>query len=292
MGESVFLNGEFIAAEQAFVSIGDRGFQFGDGIYEVIWCYQGRAFRLNEHIERLLGSAAGIRLELPYGRDELVKYVKQMLTDIKWEYASVYIQATRGPAVRTHAFPSDVQPTVIMYVNQGQGVPTSTREAGIATIIVPDTRGTLCNIKSVNLLPNVLARQAAVEAGAGEALFERDGIGVVEGAASNIFAVRDGVLSTGPLSPYTLPGVTRDCVLQLAKSKGLPVALEFLSREELITSSEVFITSTSKEVLAVTDIAGHVIGNGRPGPVTLELADGYRVLVERECGIKFGDNRC
>jgi len=281
----VFLNGQFIPEKQAFVSICDRGFQLGDGIYEVIRCYQGRPFRLGDHIERLFQSAQAIRLELPYGRDELAGFVNRLIADVTWDYADIYIQVTRGGAPRVHEFPAQIHPTVLMYVSQGQAVSPITLEQGIEAIIIPDTRGTLCNIKSVNLLPNVLARQAAAEAGAGEALFEREGIGVVEGAASNIFAVRKGVLSTGPLSPYTLPGVTRDCVLQLAKAQGLPVELEFLSREELLTADEVFITSTSKEVLAVTILAGQMIGDGRPGPITLKLASDYRALIKRECGI-------
>jgi D-alanine transaminase len=285
VNKMIFLNGQFISQDKALVSINDRGFQLGDGIYEVIRCYKGRAFRLDEHIDRLLKSAEAIRLELPYSRDELIEYVKELLVGVSWDYADIYIQATRGSAPRTHEFPAKVSPTVVMYISQSQGVPETTREKGITAIIVPDTRGTLCNIKSVNLLPNVLSRQAAVEAGADEALFEREGIGVVEGAASNIFAVREGVLSTGPLSPYTLPGVTRDCVLQLAKSQGLPTELRFHSRQELLSASEVFITSTSKEVLAITDLAGYRIGNGRPGSITLKLAKDYRALVERECGL-------
>lgn len=285
MNKMIFLNGQFISQDKALVSVNDRGFQLGDGIYEVIRCYKGRAFRLNEHIDRLLNSAEAIRLELPYSRDELIEYVKELLVGVSWDYADTYIQVTRGAAPRTHEFPTQSSPTVVMYISQSHGVPEKTREKGITAIIVPDTRGTLCNVKSVNLLPNVLAKQAAVEAGAEEALFEREGIGVVEGASSNIFAFRDGILSTGPLSPYTLPGVTRDCVLQLARSEGLPTELKFLSRQELVSASEVFITSTSKEVLAITNLAGHRIGDGSPGPIALELAKGYRALVERDCDL-------
>ena len=286
MNKMIFLNGQFVSQDKALVSIKDRGFQLGDGIYEVIRCYKGRAFSLNEHIDRLLKSAEAIRLELPYSRNDLIEYVKELLVGVTWDYADIYIQATRGVAPRTHEFPAaKVNPTVVMYVSQSHGVPERTREKGITAIIVPDTRGTICNIKSINILPNVLAKQAAVEAGADEALFEREGVGVVEGASSNIFAVQEGVLSTGPLSPYTLPGVTRDCVLQLARSQGLPTELRFHSRKELIAASEVFITSTSKEVLAVTSLAGHKIGDGRPGPITLKLAKDYRALVERECGL-------
>ncbi len=285
LGQVVFLNGEFVPKERALIHISDRGFQLGDGIYEVVRCYRGRAFRLSEHIERLLQSADAIRLQLPYDRDELTECVKTLLGDVSWEYANVYVQVTRGPAARVHKFPSAVQPTVLMYVYQSKPVSRALREAGIAAIIVPDTRGTLCHIKSVNLLPCVLAKQAAADAGVEEAFFERQGIGVVEGASSNIFAVLEGVLHTSPISPYILPGVTRDCVLQLAESQGMPVELRFMSREELANASEVFITSTSKEVLAVTHIAGDVIGSGRPGPVCLKLSTDYSRLVEQECGI-------
>lgn len=280
----VFLNGKFIDMKEAVVSVEDRGFQFGDGVYEVIRCYRGQPFCFEDHFERLQRSAAAIRLEVPYDQEELREIAGKLLDRVDWEEADIYLQLTRGYARRMHQFPREVKPTFVMYVRRGKTYSPQVRERGIKAIIVPDTRWALCYIKSTNLLPNVLARQEAEEQGAEEALFEREGIGVVEGSASNLFAVIDGVLITGPPSNFTLPGVTRDRVLKLAEARGIVTELRFLQREELLQADEVFVTSTTKEVLGVRQIDDQVIRDGKPGPITKALAQDYHQMIQRACG--------
>lgn len=277
MSEVVYLSGRFLPYGQAAVPVEDRGFLFGDGIYEVFRVYRGRPFRFRDHLERLTRSAREIRLELPELdwaaiTDELLER-----NGLKGGDATVYLQVTRGAAVpRTHWFPPPGTPaTVLMLARPARPVDPELVESGVAAITHPDERWGRCDIKSVNLLPNVLAKQRAVEAGAYEALFVRDGV-VLEGASSNLFAVLDGRLVTYPLGPRILAGVTRGVVLELARELGLPVVEGPIRVSDLDRATELFITSTTAEILPVVRVDGHPIGDGRPGPVTRALYTAFR----------------
>src|SRR5579862_4393202 len=237
MGASVqvYLNGAFIDRERAVVSVEDRGFVFGDGVYEVTRAINGRLFELDRHLHRLRRSLAEIRIVVPdVELDRLGEVWHDLLkrNGLTTGQALVYCQITRGAAPRAHPFPPSTVPPTLYASATAFTVPTAVRARGARGITVPDLRWARCNVKTVTLLPNVLARQQAVEAGADEAFFVRDGV-VVEGAASNLFAVIDGVVRTHPLSTYILPGVTREVVLELVRAARLPLEERPILFEEL-----------------------------------------------------------
>jgi len=266
-----FLNGRFLPWQEATISIEDRGFQFGDGVYEVIRTYQGRLFELEAHLNRLDRSARELSLSQPYSRAQWREWIQQGIDAAGFAEAKVYIQVTRGAAPRDHAFPVDVPPTVVMTIRELLPFPAQTRATGVAAKTCEDLRWARCDIKSVNLLANVLAREEAKRAGVFEAILVRDGL-ITEGSVSNVMAVQAGTVVTAPEGPRILSGVTRTVVLNLARKEGLPVREEFLSVESLYTADEVFLTGTTVEVLGVTRVDGRTIGAGSPGPITRALA--------------------
>ncbi len=271
-----YLNGEYIPAEEARVPIDDRGFLFADGVYEVARVYDGRIFKMAEHLGRLRDGLSAIRIEFP----EIggLEQVAERLLDengLRSGGATIYIQVTRGVAPRKHAFPAGVRPTVFLAARPYQDAPASYWDDGVAAIRYPDVRWARCDIKSVALLPNVLANQAAHEVDAFEALFVRDGV-VIEGSHSNLAAVIDGAVVTYPRSNYILPGITRDTVLQLARDAGIPVREGPIYDQELFAVQELFLLGTTTEVMPVVRVDGHQIGSGRPGPITKRLIELYR----------------
>ncbi len=261
----VFLNGEFVEYGQAKVSVEDRGFQFGDGIYEVIRCYRGRMFAAAPHLARLGHSAREMEIDLPFGVEELAEIGKILLKENGIDGGVYYIQVTRGVAPRNHVFPEGVRPTTLAMVRETGGIPLQLRSDGCAAITVPDTRWGRCDIKSINLLPNVLAKEKAHRAGAYEAIFVRQGRWVSEASSSNVFAVLKGRLVTPPLDNI-LPGVTREIVMNIAAKNGIPVAEEPISIDALRAADEVIITGTVTEVLPVIKIDGAPVADGKPGP--------------------------
>lgn len=271
MQQYVFLNDRWVRPEQAVVSFDDRGFQLADGIYEVVRVYAGRPFALQRHLERLARSAREIQLPLPMKADELADIIREAPARRGLSDAQVYIQVTRGAAERVHHFPPSSQSTLIVYASEARMQPREAYEGGLAAIIVPDERWLRCDIKSIMLLANGLAKEQARRAGVIEALLERDGIGMTEGSSSNLFIVQDGVLITAPAGPYILRGITRDIVLTLAHADAVPVAERFFTRTELLSAEEAFLTSTNMEVLPLTKIDDQIIGAGSPGPVTERL---------------------
>jgi D-alanine transaminase len=273
-----FVNGRFTLLEEAVVSIEDRGFQFGDGVYEVIRTYRGQPFQLEAHLVRLERSAKAIDLPFPWDLPQWVAYVREGIARAGYRESKVYIQLTRGSAPREHAFPTAVKPTVVMTVREMMPMDPVQMARGVAAMTVEDCRWSRCDIKSVNLLPNVLARQRAKQAGAFEALFVRDGL-VTEGAGSNVMVVKDGQLVTAPVGEWILSGVTRTLVLELARKEGLPVDERFVTRDELLAADEVFLTSTTIEVLPIIRVDGKRVGSGKPGPVTLRLQAAFHRLV-------------
>ncbi len=271
-----FVNGQFMPLADAVVSVEDRGFQFGDGVYEVIRTYGGRPFHLNAHLARLERSAKAIDLPCPLSPAQWAERVAEGIRLAGYRECKVYLQLTRGPAPRDHIFPTAVHPTVVMTVRELHPLSDSLR-SGVSAITLPDFRWGRCDIKSIGLLANVLARQRAKDAGAFEAIFIRDGE-VTEGAVSNVMIVRRGVLATSPEGERILSGVTRSLVLELARKEGLAVQERPVSEAELRGADEVFLTGTTVEVLPVNRIDGIAIGSGRPGPVVTLLAARFRNL--------------
>ncbi len=256
-----YLNGEFLPLSQARVPVLDRGFLFGDGVYEVIPAYGGRPFRLAQHLTRLENSLRAIRMEPPLHPRQWENILNELLQGE--EDQAIYLQITRGTAgTRDHAFPTDANPTVLAWA-----VPLNNEVPHPAKAVTrPDIRWQWCHIKAITLLANVLLRQQAIDLGYQEAILIRDGK-VTEGAASNIFAVIGGILVTPPKGPHLLPGITRDLVLELAAENGIPNREGEMTAEELATADEIWLTSSTREMVPVVELDGQVVGQGRPGPV-------------------------
>ena len=266
MAQVVFLNGEFVALEDAKVSVLDRGFIFGDGVYEVVPVYSRVPFRLDEHLARLERSLAAVSIRNPYGRAEWRRFIAELVARQGFEDQSVYFQVTRGVAKRDHAFPKNAVPTVFMMATPLVGPPRELVEAGAQAVSAVDYRWLRCDIKSISLIGNVLLRQVSAEADAAETILFRDGR-LTEASASNVFIVRRGAIVAPPKSALILPGVTYDVVVELAQAAGLPLELREVSEAEVRGADELWVTSSSKEVLAIVRLDGAPIGDGRPGPV-------------------------
>jgi D-alanine transaminase len=266
----VYLNGDFLPPEQAQISVFDRGFVFADGVYEVIPVYGRRLFRLSQHLARLNNSLSGIRLANPLGAQQWLSVCTRLIEANSSEDQSIYLQVTRGPAPRDHAFPAETIPTVFAYAQTLKYPPAEQLASGVAAITVPDIRWSRCDIKAIALLPNVLLRQQATEQGAAEAILIRNG-NMLEGSASNIFLVVNGTLVTPPKGPYILPGVTRDLIVELAHAHGIACEERDVRQAELEAASEVMLSSSTKELLPITRVDGRAVGNGRPGPVHARL---------------------
>jgi D-alanine transaminase len=278
---AVYLNGTFLPAEAARVSVMDRGFLFGDGVYEVIPVYSRRPFRLDEHLARLGSSLAGIRLDNPRTAAEWYGIIDHIAAAAPWEDQSIYIQVTRGPmAVRNHAFPKVVTPTVFVMAEPMTTPPAEQRAAGVAAVSAADIRWLRCDLKTTSLLANCLLRQMAIDAGCVETVLFRDGL-LSEGAASNIFAIKDGCLLAPPKNHLMLPGITYDVVLELATANGLAVAVRDVQETEVRGADELWLTSSTKEVLPIVTLDGHSIGDGRPGPQFARMHGWYQDFKQR-----------
>ena len=272
MPDIAFLNDVFLPLSEARVSVEDHGFQFGDGVYELIRVYAGRPFHLTEHLDRLEQSARAVAISVPYTRERWTALVAEAVSRSRYPEAKVYIQLTRGVGPRDHVLASPVPPTVVLTVRALVPLDPVLYARGVDVVTIPDVRWAWCNIKSVSLLANVLAKQQAREKGAFEALFVRDGQ-VLEGATSNVAVVRDRVLITPPEGPLLLSGVTRKVVLTVAQQAGVAVKEEPLTEADLSTADEVLLTGTTIEVLPVARVNGRPIGAGAPGPVTRLVMD-------------------
>lgn len=276
-----FLNGDLMPLEEARISVLDRGFLLGDGVYEVMPAYGGRFFRLAEHFDRLETSLAAVGIPNPMGREAWTGALDALLEANGGGDQTIYLQITRGAAAkRDHAFPAEVTPTVFMMGNPLPPTPQQVHEEGIEVISLPDIRWLRCNIKSINLLPNVLMRQEASEQGAVEALLVRDGK-VTEGAATNFFLVKDGVAVTPPKSNHLLPGITRDLVLELLRAERVPCEERDVREEELATADELWITSSIKEIAPATRLNDAAVGDGKPGPLYQRMIAVYQTYKER-----------
>lgn len=273
--KSVYLNGEFLPPERATVSAFDRGFIFGDGIYEVIPVFGGRLFRLPHHMARLERSLAEVRLPNPLSVGEWEKIVARLIADHGAVDQSVYLQITRGPAPRDHAFPANVVPTVFAYAQPLKYPPADVMAQGVAAVTASDIRWLRCDIKAIALLANAMLRSDALARSAVEAVLLRDGL-MMEGAASNIFVVKDGVVITPPNGPFILPGITRDLVLELARANGIPAREEPVPETLLYSADEIWLTSSLREVTAITRLNDRPVGTGTPGPMHARMLALYK----------------
>lgn len=264
------INGKFMSLASAKVSVEDRGFLFGDGIYELIRSHEGQFFRLDEHLRRMERSAQAIRLDLRHSREDWKRLIAKAAERSRIREAKIYIEVTRGTAPRGHAFPQGVASTTVIAVRPFEPFPEQFRSRGVRVITAPDLRWGRCDIKSLNLLPNILAKQQAVESRAFEAIFIRSGQ-VTEGTSSNVFAVFGNAIVTSPTGPTILSGVTREMVLELARSQDLKAEERVITGADLLLADEVFLTGTTVEVLAVIQVDQTTIGRGKPGRITQQL---------------------
>ncbi len=279
---SVYLNGRFLPLAEAKVSVLDRGFIFGDGVYELVPVYSRKPFRLDEHLRRLQGSLDGIRLANPHTAAEWRELILQLTRLQDFADQSVYIQVTRGaPAAgqppRDHAFPRDAQPTVFLFAQPLVTPSAAQKAAGVCAVSAVDNRWLRCNIKAISLLANILLRQQAVDADCAETVMLRDGF-LTEGAASNVFVVTDGVLRAPPPSALMLTGITYDVVLELAAAHGIPHEVRAISEAEVRGADELWMTSSTREIMAIVKLDGMPVGAGVPGPLALRMDALYQTF--------------
>lgn len=264
-----YINGKFVELDELAVPIEERGHQFGDGVYEVIRFYDGKPFMLEEHLERLIRSAEAIKLPLTETIADFRNLILSGVERSELTNCNVYIQITRGIAVRNHLFPN-VPVSISMTIRTAHPLALDKRENGVEAITHPDERWANCYIKSLNLLPNILAKQTAFEKGCYEAILIKDGH-ITEGTSSNVFIVKDGEIITTPLSKQILPGITRIAVKNMAEELDIPFIERNYQIDTLMDADEVFVTSTTSEVLPVVNVDGKGIGNGVPGEIVGKL---------------------
>lgn len=268
----VYLNGDFVPLDKAQISVLDRGFLFGDGVYEMIPVYAGHTFRLHEHLQRLHRSLDKIRLSVPLEITHWQTIIEQLLPNTSEDF-SVYLQITRGAAdIRDHALPISPKPTLFAFCSP---IPARPVNRGISAITVEDTRWRHCDIKAITLLANILLRQQAVDEGCAEAILVREGR-VTEGAASNIFIMCEGILVTPPKGSDLLPGITRDVVLELAKAHHIETQESDISPELLKEAEEIWLTSSTKEIMPVIELDGQPVTQGQLGSGWQRMNDLYQ----------------
>ena len=274
---TAYVDGAFLPLAEARVSPMDRGFLFGDGAYEVIPVYSRRAFRLDEHVARLANTLAAMRLANPHSADEWKAIILEIVARNPWDDQSVYLQVTRGADTkRNHAFPGpEVKPTVFL-MSEPLVTPSAEQLAtGIAAVSAADIRWLRCDLKTVSMLANCLLRQHAIDHGCMETVLFRDSF-LTEGAASSIFVCKDGVLLVPPKSHLMLPGITYDVVLELARSHGMKHEVREVLEAEVRSADELWMTSSTKEVLPITSLDGRAVGDGKPGPMGRQMYAWYQ----------------
>jgi D-alanine transaminase len=271
----VYLNGEFLPITEAKVSVLDRGFIYGDGVYEVVPVYAREPFRMSQHLARLRHSLDGVGMTHPMSDAAWTDLVRALVAKQPFADQAVYFQVTRGVAKRDHAFPKGVPPTVFMMSNP---LPLPSREQverGVAVVTAEDNRWQRCDLKTTSLLGNVLMRQLATDAGAVETVMFRGGM-LTEASASNVLAVIDGVIVAPPKDHLILPGITYDATLEFAQAAGLPLVVRPVRRDEALAAAELWLSSSTKEVLAITTVDGKPFGGGKPGPVFRRVWEAFQ----------------
>lgn len=282
MQELVWINGNVSKLAEAKWSLEDRGHQFADGVYEVVRVYKGVPYTMTEHLERLTRSAEGVRIRVPMSVDEMGSAVTDLVRQSGMTDGMVYMQLTRGVQPRNHVWEKTTKPTLYFFTRSLPPVPAPGTAPGVKLVTVEDERWKRCWIKSIALLPNVLAKNLAAEQGADEAVFIENGA-VSECSASNLFAVGRGVLVTAPVGPKVLPGITRQVLLEIAAEQGIPVIERNPTEFECRCGEELFITSTTRELGWVSHWNGAQV-HDRPGEITLRLHRAYQERVRRACG--------
>ncbi|WP_269050416.1 D-amino-acid transaminase [Sporosarcina sp. G11-34] len=269
-----FMDGRFTKRDGLNISIDDRGYYFGDGVYEVVKVYNGELFTVREHISRLFESAMKIKLSIPFTEEQLINISKELVAQNSISVGHIYMQVTRGDSPRQHQFPDPTVPAIVTAYAVEAPRPLGNIEKGVAIKSIEDIRWLRCDIKSLNLLGSVLAKQEAHEGGYAEAILHRNGV-VTEGASTNMFGIKDGVVHTHPVTNLILNGITRQVVLGLCKELQIPVSEKEFTLEQALEMDEFFYTSTTAEVMPVLTIDEHTIGDGTPGLITKSLQKAF-----------------
>jgi D-alanine transaminase len=276
MSRIAYVNGRYQPINMPAIEIEDRGYQFADGVYEVVKVLDGLPKDLDRHFARLERSLGELEIPMPMSRPALEAAIRETLRRNRLRNATVYLQINRGVAPRNHAFQRSLRPSVVIAVRPARFPSAKEVEEGVRVITLPDERWKRCQIKSISLLPNIIAKQKAAEAGCREAWLVDDAGYVTEGCSSNAYIVdKEGRLVTRPLGREILGGVTRSVILELARKAGITVVERPFTVEEALEAREAFLTSTTSLVLPVTEIDGQAVANGQPGSVTTQLAELY-----------------
>lgn len=284
MSEIAYVNGKFMPIGEAVVSIDDRGYQFADGVYEVIGTYGGRPYAMEEHLQRLERSLRELYIDVDIRKNglDLERLVAEGMKRSGFAETFIYIQITRGVAPRSHGFPDPPpQPTVVMTFKEAWRQNPERYEAGAKVITTDDLRWKRCDIKSISLLGNILAKEEAHRAGASEALLVDDQGRITEGSSTSAFCVIDGEIRTAPAGSHILSSITRSILLDLIRELAIPMREEFFTREELMAADEVFIAGTTLEAMPVTEVDGKMVGDGKPGPLTRKVREAFLKSIER-----------
>lgn len=281
MGEIIYLNGELVPAFRAQISVLDRGLLYGDGLFETMRVYSGTPFYVDAHLDRLFWGAKKLRMELKLSRDHLKQAVYDTIQANDGGESIVRLTVTRGIATERMKISPDAKPTIVITCDDFKGYPSYHYTSGVDVVTVTDSRSDLAMVKSLNFLPNVLAKHEAEAKGAFEALFVTRRGFVTEGSTSNVFAVLDGVLITPPVGEKILPGITRELVLMLARKSNMQCKEDAIMHEEIADAEEMFLTSSTMEIMPVATVDGKDISHGHPGRITRELRQKYRELVLR-----------
>ncbi|MFJ7971010.1 D-amino-acid transaminase [Psychrobacillus sp. NPDC096389] len=280
----ILWNDEIINEEEVKIGYEDRGYQFGDGIYEVIKIYNGNVFTATEHIDRLYASADKIQLVIPYTKDVMHKMIHDLIETNEVENGQIYLQVTRGMSPRQHNFPAPAVESVLTAYTKETTRPLTQLENGVKACFVEDIRWLRCDIKSLNLLGNVLAKQEAISKGCYEAIQHRGEI-ITEGSSSNVYGIKDGVLYTHPVSNLILNGITRKVILDCCDEIGLKVVEEAFTKEQALAMDEVIMSSTNAEVMPIISIDGQLIGSGKRGDWTEKLQKAFEQKIPTSIGV-------
>lgn len=270
-----YLNGEYLPIEECKISVLDRGFIFGDAIYELIPVYNSKPFYLDAHLKRLFRSLDQVQINNPYNEQQWKDIIQRLIDNSGMQQLSVYLQVTRGVAPRDHAYPVNTSPTVFGMTNPWPSVSDELYSQGLSVVTVEDMRWNRCDIKVTSLLANVMKKQQAVEHGADEAILVRDGC-VLEGSATNVFVVKNGNVTTAPKNHLILPGITRDVVVEILKELNIPLNEQAATNEQLCNADEVWVTSSTKECAPVTRVDNQPIGSGKPGAMWGKVFAAYQ----------------
>lgn len=278
--EKIIFNGEIVEKSEVNIDIEDRGYQFGDGIYEVIRVYNGHLFTKDEHIHRLYESAEKISIRIPFSKKDLMQRLEELVETNQLDTGIIYLQITRGTYTRQHGFPSEeIIPTYVAYTRE-MPIPQVSMDNGVKGLLVEDIRWLRCDIKSLNLLGNILAKQQAAEAGCYEAIQHR-GEEITEGSSSNVFIVKDNCVITRPATNLILNGITRQVILKLCKENGIEYKEQIFTVNDLKQADEVFISSTTSEVMPIVQINELQINSGTPGKITKKLQNLFKREIEK-----------